>query len=64
MLNKTFRKKNLINKWRKKMFGKKIGKKYFQTKILITKIYNNINKSVTSFALLAALGRDKEKHRG
>ena len=52
-----------------KNFGKKIlkkknlEKKYFKTKILITKIYNDINKCDTIFALLAPLDKNREKHR-
>ena len=49
--------------WKKNHEKKIWEKKYFKTKILTTKVYNNINKCDTIFALLAPLYRNKEKHK-
>ena len=38
-------------------------KKNFKTEIFITKIYNNINKCDTIFALLAPFHKNREKDR-
>ena len=40
---------------------KKNSIKYFETKILITKIYNTSNQCNTIFTLLAPLDRNNEK---
>ena len=40
-----------------------LEKKYFDIKILITKIHNNIIKRDTIFPLLAPLDRNRENHR-
>ena len=42
---------------------KNVGKKYFETKILITKIYNTSNECDAIVALLAPLDRNREKDR-
>ena len=44
---------------RKENCGKKLEKK-FQIKILITKIYNNVNKCDTIFAFLAPASKRKK----
>ena len=52
--------KKFGNKW-KKILKKNVGKKYFETNISITKMYDTINQYDTIFALLAPLDRNRER---
>ena len=58
-LEKTFKKKILEKKFWKKDFGKM----NYKTKIFITKIYKNINKYHTIFALLASFDKNRARER-
>ena len=61
ILEKCFEKKKNLEK--RSFTSKNIEKKDIKTKILITKIYNNINKCDTIVALLAPLDRNRGKDR-
>ena len=57
------KKKLKIISEKKNVGKKKFGKKYLETKIFITKMYNTINQCDTILTLLAPMDRNREKER-